>query len=280
MPDHTMNDIIDAHVHVWQRPDATFPYDPHYNGPAADPGAFPPDELLSLAQPCGVKRIVLVQMSFYGTDNSFMLAMMKRYPSIFSGIAVVDHRSQNVEKELVRLHSLGVRGLRIQQQAEDNWLRTEEMRTLWRFATKSRLAVCCLANPKDLPEIGRMCEDFPDTTVVIDHMGRIGMDGSIHDENIQDLCRLAHWPRTNVKVSAFYALGKKKAPYNDLLPLVIALHGAYGARRLMWGSDSPFQIQPPYSYESSLNFVKHGMSFLSEDERSWLLRKTAEGIFF
>jgi predicted TIM-barrel fold metal-dependent hydrolase len=84
-------DYIDAHVHVWKPADVHFPYDPHYSGPPAAPTSFTPELLLAVAGTAGVKRIVLVQMSFYGTDNSYMLDAMQRNPSVFSGIAVVDH---------------------------------------------------------------------------------------------------------------------------------------------------------------------------------------------
>ena len=77
------SDYIDAHVHVWKPADTRFPYDPHYNGPAAAPASFTPEHLIAIAGAVAVKRIVLVQMSFYGTDNSYMLDAMRRYPQYF-----------------------------------------------------------------------------------------------------------------------------------------------------------------------------------------------------
>jgi predicted TIM-barrel fold metal-dependent hydrolase len=275
------HDYVDAHVHVWERPNAEFPYDRYYEGPVPHPVEFTPKELLALAHPCGVGRIVLVQMSYYGTDNSFMLAIMKRYPSTFSGIAIVDHSSPALDAELRRLRAWGVRGLRIQEgKGGTGWLRTAQMRILWRTAAELGLAICCLINPIDIPEVGRICGEHQETTVVIDHMARIGMGGPIRDEDVRALCGLAEHPKVHVKVSAFYALGKKKAPYTDLVPLTKDLHSAYGARRLMWGSDSPFQVQPPCTYASSLDFVLQGMPFLNADDRIWMLRKTTEGLFF
>jgi predicted TIM-barrel fold metal-dependent hydrolase len=84
----------------------------------------------------------------------------------------------------------------------------------------------------------------------------------------------------HVKVSAFYALGKKKAPYTDLVPLVDALYRAYGSQRLMWGSDSPFQVEPPYTYAESLDFVHNRLPLLGSDDKEWILRKSAEKLFF
>ena len=114
------------------------------------------------------------------------------------------------------------------------------MLEMWRLAAEKKLAICLLVGPDAIPALDRMCSKFPGTTVVIDHMARIGMDGIVRDRDVSALCHLSRHARVYVKVSAFYALGKKRAPYNDLAPLVHHLYGAFGSRRLMWGSDSPF----------------------------------------
>jgi len=279
---HSMTtDYIDAHVHVWKPADATYPYDPTYNGPPASPASFTPEHLLSIARPVGVKRIVLVQMSFYGTDNSYMLEAMKRHPGVFSGIAVVDHDAPSLPGEISRLASLGVRGFRItRDDREAGWLETANMRKMWRLAGEKKMAMCALVGPDALAAVHRMCEEFPATTVVIDHMARVGMDGVVRDRDVSALCNLSRHPRVYVKVSAFYALGKKRAPYHDLVPLIQALYNAFGAQRLMWGSDSPFQVEPPFTYAESLDLVSNGLPFLTTDDKEWILRKTAQKIFF
>jgi predicted TIM-barrel fold metal-dependent hydrolase len=275
------SDYIDAHVHVWQPADSRFPYDPHYNGPAAAPASFTPEHLLTIAGAVGVKRIVLVQMSFYGTDNSYMLDAMKRYPSVFSGIGVVDHDAASLPAEMTRLASLGVRGFRITQGDRGaGWLETASMREMWRLAAEKKLAICPLVGPNALPALDRMCAEFPGTTVVVDHMARIGMDGVLRDRDVSALCNMSRHLRVHVKVSAFYALGKKQSPYSDLVPLVRALYNAYGSQRLMWGSDSPFQVQPPYTYAESLEFVHSRLPFLGPEDKDWILRKSAEKVFF
>jgi predicted TIM-barrel fold metal-dependent hydrolase len=204
-------------------------------------------------------------MSCYGADNSFMLAAMKNDPTVFSGIAIVDHRSSVLESELLRLAALGIRGLRIDQGTEDDdWLISAEMQSLWSMAAKTKLAMCCLVNPRDLTKL----------------MARIGMDGRIRDQDVHELCSLAKNAAVYVKVSAFYALGKRSHPYEDLAPMVESTFRAFGAQRLMWGSDAPFQVQSPFTYTGSLDFVEHHLPFLDTTAREWLLRKTAEGLFF
>ena len=82
------------------------------------------------------------------------------------------------------------------------------------------------------------------------------------------------------KVGAFYALGKKKPPYDDLGPLIEKVVKAFGPRRCMWESDSPFQVQGDHTYKVSLDLVRKCLDFLRPADREWLLGKTAEAFFF
>ena len=274
-------DYIDAHVHVWTPDEARFPRDPCYSEPPAVPASFTPERMLDIARPLGVKRIVLIQMSFYGTDNSYMLDAMKRHPSVFSGVAVVNYDSASLGGEMTRLASLGVRGFRIDRgNRSSGWLETGNMLEMWRLAAEKKLAICPLIDPRSFPALDRMCTKFPNTTVVIDHMARIGIDGVVLDEDVTALCNLARHPRIYVKISAFYALGKKEYPYTDLIPLIHALYDAYGPQRLMWGSDSPFQVETPHSYAGSLELVRERLKFLRPEDATWMLRGSAEEVFF
>jgi predicted TIM-barrel fold metal-dependent hydrolase len=124
-----------------------------------------------------------------------------------------------------------------------------------------------------------MCRRFPDTPVIVDHLCRIGADGTVRDRDVDALCALAAHKRVLVKVGAFYALGKKEPPYTDLAPLIRKVVGAFGARRCMWESDCPFQVDR-HKYTDSLDLVRRRLDFLPDDDRDWLLRRTAEEIFF
>jgi len=96
---------------------------------------------------------------------------------------------------------------------------------------------------------------------------------------VEALCGLARRGNVKVKVSAFYALGHKRPPHEELLPLIQRVHEAYGAQRLMWASDCPFQVQNE-TYGDGLALVRDRCPFLSDEEREWLLWRTAEETFF
>jgi hypothetical protein len=48
----------------------------------------------------------------------------------------------------------------------------------------------------------------------------------------------------------------------------------------MWATDCPFQVQNGHTYRDSIELVRSRLGFLSSDDRAWLLRKTAERVFF
>jgi predicted TIM-barrel fold metal-dependent hydrolase len=63
-------DFIDAHVHVWTADTARYPLAPGFAKADMSPPSFTPAELFRHCKPAGVRRVNLVQMSFYGCDNS------------------------------------------------------------------------------------------------------------------------------------------------------------------------------------------------------------------
>jgi predicted TIM-barrel fold metal-dependent hydrolase len=116
--------------------------------------------------------------------------------------------------------------------------------------------------------------------VVIDHFARIGLSGQVDPQQLAQLCALAKFPKVHVKTSAFYALGKKKAPYTDLLPMIRQVVDAYSPKRLMWASDCPFQVEGGHTYASSIELIRDRADFLSASDKEEMLRGTAERVFF
>ena len=273
--------FVDTHVHIWTNDFKRYPLAPGFTPEEMTPRVFSCDDILHQAKPNGVDRVVLVQMSYYGSDNSYVLDEISRQPAVFAGVAVVDWNRSGLEAEMLRLAQQGVRGFRIfpQNVPAETCLEGDGLDTMFRFAAKMNLVLCLLVNPEALPVVRRRCEDFPDTPVVIDHLARIGMAGPVNENDVRALCTLARNPKVNVKVSAFYALGNKKPPHLDLAPLIQRVYEAFGPKRLMWGSDCPFQVQSE-TYADSVSLVRDHLDFLSPEDKDWIFRRTAEKAFF
>jgi len=287
--------FIDAHVHVWTDDTGHYPLGDGWKKEDMKPARFTPKELLEHTKANGVDRVVLIQMSYYhpkdlssrkgdGFDNSYMLAMIALYPEVFVGTAVIDPLGGDPAREMTRLSRDGVRAFRIHpalsKQPVARWLEPAGYSKMFDVAAQNKQALSCLINPDALPELDRMCRKFDGTPVIIDHLCRIGADGVIRDKDVEALCEMSRHKNVMVKLGAFYALGKKKGPYADLAPLIKRVVEAFGARRCMWESDSPFQVSDGHTYADSINLIKTGLPFLSDGDRDYLLQRTAAEFFF
>jgi predicted TIM-barrel fold metal-dependent hydrolase len=280
-----MEPYIDAHSHIWTPDVAHYPLAAGYAVADMQPRSFTAQELLAQCRPVGVGRVNLIQMSFYEFDNRYMLDMIKLYPDRFVGTAIVDPLGADPGRAMRDLVPRGVRAFRIQpqysKQPPPRWLEPAGYEAMFATAAESSLALSCLIGPDGFAEVDRMCRRHPKTTVIIDHLGRIGAgpDGAIRDHDVEALCALAKHDRVFIKVGAFYALGKKSPPYLDLGPLIRRVVQAFGARRCMWESDCPFQVVKD-RYVDSLALVRDRLDFLSKQDRDWLLFRTAEQVLF
>lgn len=97
----------DCHVHVVGGA-ARYPMvaQRHYT-----PAAAPHEALLSHLQGIGLQRSVIVQPSFYGSDNRCLLDSLARLQGAGRGVAVLDDGAD--DELLAQLRACGVRGLRV-----------------------------------------------------------------------------------------------------------------------------------------------------------------------
>lgn len=273
--------IIDAHVHVWTPDTDRYPLAPGFTKANMKPPSFTPEQLFAHCKPEGVDRIVLIQMSFYGFDNRYMLDCMKRFPGVFGAVGVIDWTLEKPDVEMGKLAKQGVRGFRVRcdDMPAETWMETPSFERMFKYAADHGLAICPLMNPRGLPSLSRMCARHLETRVVIDHLCRIGIDGEIREKDVHALCQMAHFPEVRVKVSAFYALGKKKPPHDELIPVIRRVYDEFGAKRLMWASDCPFQVDNE-TYRDSVGLVRDRLPWLKPEEKEWMLRRTAQQIFY
>jgi len=278
--------FIDAHVHVWTSDLAHYPLAAGFKRENMMPRSFTPDELFKHTRPNGVTRINLIQMSYYGFDNRYMLDMIDLHKDVFVGTAVIDPLGKAPQREMSDMMKRRVRAFRIRptmsKQPIERWLQPDGYARMFEAGAKNNQVMSCLIDPDALPELDRMCKKFPNTPVVIDHLCRIGAGpkGEIREADVKALCAMAVHKRVTVKVGAFYALGKKASPYTDLAPLIRQVVTAFGARRCMWESDCPFQVQEKHTYRDSIDLVRTRLKFLNDADRDWLLRRTADEVFF
>jgi 2-pyrone-4,6-dicarboxylate lactonase len=229
--------IVDCHFHVIGFPD----HFPMLQGRSYTPAPAALQAWRNALEPCGVTHGVVVQPSFYGTDNRAMLAALAEGGGRLAGVAAVDAKIS--ERELDRLAQAGVRGVRMAHfdegdpRARGGFVPLREFDALeprlaergmhLQLFTDSRLLV---------PLIGRLSRSR--VPVVIDHMGRAPADLGAQHEGIQAMVRLLNEGPVWVKLSGIANLSNKSPNYADAGAVHEALLAA-APSRLVWGSDWP-----------------------------------------
>ena len=271
----------DAHVHIWTQDSDRYPTARGMDVGSYEPNEFMPEQLFEHTKPSNVSRVILVHMGAYGTDNSIVTDAIERYPGVFRAVGLVDQHSKSVAEDMAGLLKKGVTGFRISGTPGDpeNSLQSQSFDAMFEAAVKTDQAMCPLTHPDGLPDLVAMCRRHQDTKVVLDHMSRIGELKPIGDEHIATLCSLAKFPRVHVKISRLHSLGAKSPPHDELLPMIRRVVDSFGPERLMWGSDSPYQVVLE-TYEDSISVVRDKLDFLSAAETEQILTKTAEKVLF
>jgi predicted TIM-barrel fold metal-dependent hydrolase len=237
---------IDCHAHVFTRDLPLVPERRH--SPSVDATL---EMYLGLLDAHGIDCGVLVQPSFLGTDNSFILACLRRFPERFRGVAVVSPDSGRVGLEAleregfvgIRLNLWGLRQL------------PDFSRTEWRrlFATVKELDWHV-----ELHAAGPVIRDLLNVLlplgvkVVVDHFGRPDAAHGTDCSGFRALLNAGPSGRVWVKLSAPYRLeGGDAGRYAREL-----LH-AYGPGRLVWGSDWPWtQHEQGMEYRGACNWIE------------------------
>jgi len=273
--------LIDAHSHVWSPDTAKWPLANNKTKADLDPPSFTPEELLAQAHLQKIGRVVLIQHNTYHSwDNSYLIDCAARFPGTFAVTGMLDDTKPSPEKEMRGLLEKRVRAFRITSWTrKEKWLDGPGMEGMWKTAAETGQVMSCLINPEDLPGVNAMCKKHPATMVVIDHFARIGVDGQIRESDMKNLVALAAHKKVNVKLSAYYALGKKQEPYDDLLPMIKQVLTAFGPERCMWASDAPYQVVKGHTYAASVALLRDRAG-LSAGDKEHLFRKTAERIYF
>jgi predicted TIM-barrel fold metal-dependent hydrolase len=234
---------IDTHVHVF-RSDASFAVDRRY---APDYDATP-EALLSKMRANGIDHALLVQPSFLGTDNSFLLRAIADDPARFSGIAVVDPMMP--EADLLALQQAGIVGVRLNciGKAAPDFAR--EHGILARRLGACGLVLQIQAEGAQWRDMETFLSD-PTATIVIDHFGR--SLPSAEDGGLASLLRSAkRSDRLWIKFSAPYRLAKDAAS-----SCATAILDAVGPGRIVWGSDWPAtQFEGRHDYGDTLRWLE------------------------
>lgn len=230
---------IDTHAHVFT-PNLQLArvrrYTPNY--------AAMPEMFLAHLHQHGFDKGILIQPSFLGTDNSYLLQAIQKFPDKFFGVAVIDPRMTREEMEA--LQAQGIIGIRLNLYGIES---PDLQATVWKTCLRHvrelgwHVEVHWDAD-KLLPLVRMLLSEG--VKVVLDHFGR---PKSANDESFKALLQLASTDRLWIKVSGAYRLSEGTLGVELGKQLWPQLLSALGTTRLLWGSDWPHT-----NFESMMNY--------------------------
>ena len=142
----------------------------------------------------------------------------------------------------------------------------DEKLMIWRKAADLDLKVSVSGN---ITPLRKVVDEVSNITVLMEHSGMPKMNGDA-------IFELASYRNVFVKFTTggLYGISDEFYPYKDTLPFFKRLCEAFGSRRIMWGSDYP-PVQNREGYLKSLDFIRKEVEWLTDNEKDWILGKTA-----
>ncbi|MGH8384286.1 MAG: amidohydrolase family protein [Pseudomonas sp.] len=234
---------IDSHAHVFSR-DLNLVgarrYTPDYDATL--------EQYLTHLHAHGLSHGVLVQPSFLGTDNSYLLAALRQAPDQLRGVVVLE---QGVSRAMLNdMDHLGVVGVRLNLMGKAlPDFRNSAWTEFFSHIADLDWHVELHREVKDLPGLIHQLTPFG-LKLVIDHFGRPDANSGVDQPGFYELLELGSKGSIWMKVSGIYRLGGTPQQNINFARMALPLlEQSFGLRRLVWGSDWPHT-----QHEKSIGF--------------------------
>ncbi|AOI86014.1 amidohydrolase family protein [Burkholderia cepacia] len=223
---------VDTHAHVFLK---SLPLVPGHRYTIAYDASL--DQYLAMLDRHGMSNGVLIQPSFLGTDNRYLLAALRAEPARLRGIVVIDPARD--AEQVAAWTPLGVRGIRLNLIGErDPDFSSPAWRALLPLLRQHGWQVELHAEAAHLTALMPPLLDAG-VDVSLDHFGRPDPRLGIDDPGFRYLLTTAASKHVWVKVSGAYRNDRADRWQASGLTAMHALREAFGTERLLWGSDWP-----------------------------------------
>jgi predicted TIM-barrel fold metal-dependent hydrolase len=146
-------------------------------------------------------------------------------------------------------------------------MKDARMLACWQAVAAMGMAVQMHFIPAQAPNIRALAARFPETTVILDHMGRPGQGT---ETEYEEVLKLAELPRVILKYSSW---GDYKG---DLGRLTKRLYDTFGPERMIWGTLG----NTPADYRRQAARFEELLSFASQADRARIRGGNAQRLFF
>lgn len=270
---------IDAHHHCWK-------YQPQKHAWIDDSMQviqrdFGPEDLQVSLDANDVTGTVLVQVDQEPEENHFMLTLAQTSPFIKGIVGWIDLLAPNLNEQLDMWASEPLmKGFRHIAQAEpDDFLaRPEIIKGIGQLA-KFGFSYDILIKPPQMKAALELIHALPDIPFVIDHLAKPYIAAGEKNAWAKNIRALAAFPHVYCKLSGMVTEANWCQWTNaQLFPYMEVVLGAFGADRLMFGSDWPVCLVAA-SYDAVVDTTRQFIQSLSDHERSAVWQRNAERFY-
>lgn len=259
---------IDAHQHFWQ-------FNPVRDSWITDEMSviqkdFFPDDFKPVLQQNGLDGCVAVQASQSEEETGFLISLASRHDFIKGIVGWVDLQADDIEERLEKYKSVPfVKGFRhvLQGEPQRDLMLNPNFERGIEALQQHGFTYDILIFPDQVKFSAELVASFPEQKFVIDHIAKPYIKRKEIDEWKKDMEKIAKYENLYCKISGMVTeadwKGWKKEDFTPYLDVVV---NAFGANRILFGSDWPVSLVAA-SYEEMLAIVKDYFASFSKEEQ-------------
>lgn len=273
---------IDAHQHFWRYNDADYSW-------MGDNPILKQDYLPSHLYPAlvenGLSGTIAVQARTTLAENEFLIELKEANDTIKGIVGWVDLTDRHVEATLNQYADALV-GIRhpVHDEASVDFMLRDDFRRGLAMLSNFGLAYDLLIRPDHLDNTLLLVDELPHQTFVIDHLAKPAIATGAIEPWRRGITELAKRDNVYCKLSGlvteanFYDWSEEELPLHEFAPFLDATFEAFGANRIMFGSDWPVcTLAAPYDevYDLASEYLRQ----LSTAEQDQVMGKTAVDVY-
>ena len=281
-----MERIVDTHCHFWTLAGSSWLDDSH-RAMAQDWG---PDDHQERSRPIGVTRCVIVEAGSTDAENQHIIDIAAREEFVGGLILWAPAGDREFGKRLDRWQRLPkFRGVRInfEQHPDPDIARDPGVVEQLRELSRRGLIHDFLPLVRHLEDLAATLEKVPDLHGIIEHYAKPDFDGTLEPDWERAMRRIAANTNTRCKLSLSPQVTRIEEltsaepagwPVEAIRPYTEVYLDAFGADRLMWGSDWPV-VEATTSYSGMMDTHRGALGDLDAHTEAKLFRTNAEKFY-
>jgi predicted TIM-barrel fold metal-dependent hydrolase len=266
---------VDTHLHCFAGTESSrFPY--HEHAPYRPEIAATPEHLLKCMDEAKVDFAIVVHPEPYQDDHRYLEHCLKVGSGRLKGtILLFSDRNGSLEKMPELCQRMPVVAARVHAYAPDRLppFGSTELRRLWSAAQDQGIAVQLHFEPRYAAGFEPLIKEFPQTKVIIDHLGR-PFQGTPQEHD--KVVAWSRFPNTVMKLSSIPS--NRNYPHRKIGPIIRQLTDAFGAERMIYGGGFNADATGE-SYRAAFERAQSYLGHLSTAEQARIFGGTAKELF-